>query len=204
MWCVATSEPGAKTFTLGKYLPPKERALLACSQCQKAECEQIICLKHIGIIWALCLIFEVQENTESHLSSSWKIFCKSVWNCLLAGAFTFTLMVSDFPFLSLIRFLYLGPLISSYFILGLLGFIPAGKTGKPFLGSRLPLPIHPSKGLNRSHSDHAWQCPNVSKKILPRGIQAYTKDKIVCPDTFVLWPRILKYLSKTKKWNLPP
>lgn len=128
-------------LTIRKHLPPRERALSACSQCQKAEWEQVICLESTGIIWAPCLIFEVQENPESHLSSSWKkpsanLFesvcgldlSHSHWRCL--------------TFHSLMTFFYLGPSISSYFILGQLGFIPARKTGKPFLGTGLPLSAH--------------------------------------------------------------
>ena len=157
MWCVATYKQGVKTFNLPiRKIPSTEGELyLACSQCQKAKCEQVICLKYTGITWAPCLILDVQENTESHLSSFWKILRKSVWNCLLAAIFPFTLMVSDFPFLSFITFLYLGPLILSYFILRLLGFTPAGKTGKPFLGSRLPVPSHHPW---RSQQESLWSC----------------------------------------------
>ena len=48
MWFVATSKQGVKTFTLPirKIASTEGELYLACSQCQKAKCEQVICLKY--------------------------------------------------------------------------------------------------------------------------------------------------------------
>lgn len=44
---------------------------------------------------------------------------------------------------------------------------------------------------------------NVSQMFLPSEIQAHIEDKIICPDTFVFWPRILKHSSKNQKMISP-
>lgn len=167
------------------------------------EWEQVICLEFIGIIWTPCLVFEVQENTEFHLSSSWKILCKSVWNCLLTSFHTHT----DSVWFSILFF-------NNVFLPEAADFKPfyfrairlptSWKNRKTLLsGTRLPLPAHHPYRLNSNH-DLVWQCPNVSQMILPSEIQVHIEDKIICPYTFVLWPRILKPLPRIKRWNLPP
>ena len=205
MWPPPT-QPGAKTFplTVRKTSPTQgESAPCLFSMPESREWEQVICFESIGIIWTPCLVFEVQENTEFHLSSSWKILCKSVWNCLLAGVFTLTPIVSDFPFFPLITFFYLRPLISNHFILGLLGFLPAGKTGKPScLAPGFPCPPTTPAG-STGIVILSGNVLNVSQMILTSEIQVHIEVKIICPYTFVLWPRILKHSSKNQKMKSP-
>lgn len=169
---------------------------------ESREWEQVICLESIGIIgiiWTPCLVFEIQENTEFHLSSSANLSETVCWR-----VFTLTPIVSDFPFFSLITFFYLRPLISNHFILGLLGFLPAGKTRIPSClapGFRC-LPTTPTGST--AIMILSGNVLNVSQMILPSEIQVHMEDKIICPYTFVLWPRILKPLPRIKRWNLPP
>lgn len=122
------------------------------------EWEQVICLEFIGIIWTPCLVFEVQENTEFHLSSSWKILCKSVWNCLLTSFHTHT----DSVWFSILFF-------NNVFLPEAADFKPfyfravrlptSWKNRKTLLsGTRLPLPAHHPYRLNSNH-DLVWQCP---------------------------------------------
>lgn len=95
---MTTSEPGAKIFTLTiREISPTqgENFLWLFSMPKIREWTghlSQIHRYHMGP----CLVFEVQENAESYLGISWKILCKFVWNCLLAGGFTLTLTVSDF------------------------------------------------------------------------------------------------------------
>lgn len=164
------------------------------------EWKQVFCLESIGITWAPCLVFEVQENTESQLLKNSLQICLKLsfgWNFHIhTDGVWFSILFFNNVFLPVsINF--------ELFYSRAVRLPTSWKNRKTFPGRQSSPARPPPSGLNRSHSNDARQRPRCQPESLPSTMQAYTQDKIVCPNTFILWPRILKHLFKNWKMKSP-